>query len=164
MKFKPQDKYGTLKSICIAYFILFIHVFLLAGIGLLVILFQGVYQYLPWILSGIAICVLGMAIVFYKKMRKSSANIRDILAFPEFRDRTIEIKLLGGMASFTLKAKEENHMLIDQTAALEYKDRQLPAQTISETERKIIQLATLYEHKLLTKDEFKKKKQDIING
>ncbi len=164
MKFKLKDKDGIFKSIFTAYLILFGHIFLLAGIGLLVVLFKGFYQYLPWIMSGIALWILFMTWFFYRQMKEKSSTIKDLLSFPEFRDRTVEVKLLGGLATFTMKAKDEKHMHTDHDSVINYSDKTLLTDATSETEQKIMQLTVLYEKNLLTKDEFERKKQDIING
>jgi hypothetical protein len=136
--------------------ILFSHVFLLAGIGILVVLFKGVYQYLPWILSEIAILVLCITWLFYKQMKNSESSIKKILSFPEYRDRTIEIKLLGGLVPFTMKPKEHTHTRIDHNSALNYTGNRLLADTIDKTEKKVIQLNALYEKIFLPKKNLKR--------
>ena len=97
MNIRKSDKEGLFKSIFTAYFILLLHVFLLAGVGLSVVLFKGVYHYLPYIMAGLAILVLLVAWVVYRRVRENSTDIRQILSAPEFQDRTVEVKLLGGL-------------------------------------------------------------------
>ena len=106
MNIRKSDKEGLFKSIFTAYFILLLHVFLLAGVGLSVVLFKGVYHYLPYIMAGLAILVLTVAWIVYRRMREHSTDLRQILSAPEFQDRTVEVKLLGGLATFKIKARK----------------------------------------------------------
>lgn len=160
MNYKRRDKDGLFKSIFTAYFILLLHVFLLAGVGLTVVLFKGVYHYLPWIMAGIGILVLSIAWIFYRRMRKSSTQLRDILSVPEFRDRTVEVRLLGGLASFTVKARENPALLSDHDPG----QARLIETSVVRTERKMLELNTLYEKNLISREEFEKAKQDLLQG
>lgn len=162
MKLKKNDKDGLFKSIFTAYFILLLHVFLLAGVGLSVVLFKGVYHYLPWILAGLGILVLCTAWIIYRRMRRSSMEIRDILSVPEFRDRAVEISLLGGLASFKIKARENQHLLLEDPGSRS--DAHLIESAVDRAERKMLELNTLYEKNLITKEEFEKARQTIIQG
>ncbi|MBF0233574.1 MAG: SHOCT domain-containing protein [Desulfamplus sp.] len=104
MKFKPTDKEGIFKSLFAAYFVLLLHIALVAGAGVTVVLFKGVYQYLPWIMGGIAAAVIALFWIFYLRIKRSSTDIKDVLSHPAFQNRNVEIKLLGGLASFKLSA------------------------------------------------------------
>lgn len=168
MNIKKADREGLFKSIFTAYFILLLHVFLLAGVGVSVVLFKGVYHYLPYILAGLGILVLLVAWVVYRRMRENSTHIRDVLSTPEFQDRTVEIKLLGGLASFKVKAKENNNLLLDHSSGHPYSGTHLIENSVNNSvdraERKILELNTLYEKDLITKEEFKTARQNIIQG
>lgn len=168
MSIRKKDKDGLFKNIFVAYFILLLHVFLLAGIGLTVVLFKGVYHYLPWILAGIAVFVLTVAWIIYRRMRTTSDSLSQVLGMPEFKDRAVEVKLLGGFASFEIKAKQQSgNLLPEQTGAPLDHDR---AQTmyiedaVARTERKMLELNTLYEKNLITREEFEQARQTIIQG
>lgn len=163
MNLRKNDKDGLFRSIFTAYFILLLHVFLLAGAGVTVVLFRGVYHYLPWIMGGLGILVLSLAWLFYRRMRNSTSDIRQILSMPEFQDRTVEIKLLGGLASFKISAKEHHQALIDHQSSLP-SDKLLIEKEFNRTEQKLIKLTGLYEKDLITLTEFEKAKQTIIQG
>ncbi|MFH1156018.1 MAG: SHOCT domain-containing protein [Pseudomonadota bacterium] len=163
MKFKKRDKEGIFKSLFAAYFVILLHVFLLAGTGITVVLFRGVYHYLPWIMSGLAVLILLLFWIFYMRMKKSSSDMREMLSFPEFRDRRIEIRLLGGLASFTIDGKPESLPVIG------YDERGRPEGGLlrlensdAAIERRIRELASLYESDLITKEEFDVAKQKIL--
>ena len=163
MNFKNKDKDGLFRSIFTAYFILLLHVFLLAGVGVSIVLFRGVYRYLPWIMGSIGILVLVIAWVLYRRMKNSSTDIKDILSMPEFQDRTVEIKLIGGLASFKIAAKETHPLRIDHHP-LAHPDNPLLEDTIHRTERKILELTALFRKDLITQEEFEKAKRNIIQG
>jgi len=164
MNIRKSDKEGLFKSIFTAYFILLLHVFLLAGVGLSVVLFKGVYHYLPYIMAGLAILVLTVAWIVYRRMREHSTDLRQILSAPEFQDRTVEVKLLGGLATFKIKAKENTHLLLDHSPGIHHGDTPLIETSVSKAEQKMRELATLYERDLITREEFDNARQNIIQG
>jgi hypothetical protein len=163
MNIRKADKEGLFKSIFTAYFILLLHVFLLAGVGLSVVLFKGVYHYLPYIMAGLAILVLSVAWIVYRRMRENAVDLKEVLATPQFQDRTVEVKLLGGLASFKIKAKENHTLLLGNTSP-PYGNPQLIENSVDQAERKMLELATLYERDLITKEEFETARQNIIQG
>jgi hypothetical protein len=164
MNIRKKDKEGLFKNIFIAYFILLLHVFLLAGIGLTVVLFKGVYHYLPWIMAGIAILVLSIAWLIYRRMRDTSSSLQQVLGTPEFQDRAVEVRLLGGLASFKIKAKEPRSLMLDNGADPLYPNARLIESAVDRAERKMLELNTLYEKNLITKEEFEAARQTIIQG
>ena len=163
MSIRKKDKDGVFKNIFVAYFILLLHVFLLAGIGLSVVLFKGVYHYLPWIMGGIAILVLAIAWIIYARMRATSSSLSEVLGTPEFQDRAVEIRLLGGLATFEIKAKEQP-LLPNHTGLSNYSDARLIESADDRAERKLIELNALYEKDLITEKEFEKARRSIIQG
>ncbi|WP_035236497.1 hypothetical protein [Desulfobacter vibrioformis] len=163
MNIRKKDKDGLFKNIFVAYFILLLHVFLLAGIGLTVVLFKGVYHYLPWIMAGIAILVLTIAWFIYYRMRETSSSLSQVLGTPEFHDRAVEIRLLGGLASFEIKAKAQS-LLPNHTRRSPYAEDLLIESAGDRAERKLLELNGLYEKDLITKEEFEKARQNIIQG
>jgi len=163
MNFKNNDKDGLFKSIFTAYFILLLHVFLLAGAGVTVVLFRGVYHYLPWIMGCIGILVLTIAWIFYRRMRKNTTDIKDLLLMPEFQNRTVEVKFLGGLASFKISSDENRQIRIGHHHSSQ-SDPLLIGNDISQTEQKILRLTALFEKDLITREEFETAKQNIIQG
>lgn len=167
MSIKKKDKEGLFKNIFVAYFILLLHVFLLAGIGVTVVLFKGIYHYLPWIMGGIAVFVLTVAWIIYRRMRETSSSLSDVLGMPQFQDRAVEVKLLGGFASFEIKAKETGNLLPEYTEGVDappYPQAHLIEDSVARAERKMLELNTLYEKNLITKEEFEAARQTIIQG
>lgn len=163
MSIRKKDKDGVFKNIFVAYFILLLHVFLLAGIGLTVLLFKGIYHYLPWIMAGIAVLVLTIAWLIYYRMKETSSSLSEVLGAPEFQDRAVEVRLLGGLASFEIKAKE-HPLLPNHTGLSPYSEDLLIESAADRAERKLLELNALYQKDLITHEEFEKARQNIIQG
>ena len=163
MSIRKKDKDGVFKNIFVAYFILLLHVFLLAGIGLTALLFRGIYHYLPWIMGGIAILVLSIVWFIYARMRATSSSIGQVLGTPEFQDRAVEIRLLGGLATFEIKAKEPA-LLPNHTDLSTYSETQRIESASDQAERRLLELNGLYGKDLISKEEFEKVRQRIIQG
>lgn len=157
----PKNREGLFKSIMLAYTILVLHVFLLAGLGLLVLFFGGVAQYMFWIfMAGMAIVALS-AYLFYRRLRREGRSLREALRSPMFQGRSVEISLLGGMASVRLGAPDDRQ----QPAVL---DNQAPSLQLEDPEttriRDIAALAQLLEKNLITPEEFDAAKAKLLGG
>lgn len=183
MKFKPKDKEGLFKSLFAAYFVLLLHVFLVVGVGVAVVLFKGVYEYLPWILSGIAALVIAVFWLFYLRIKRSSTDIQDVLSHPAFQNRNVEIKLLGGVATFKLSMPVSNsdnllagqsgqgvNLLVQDTNISKISDNEGADQYYNpklesfnnNIEQRLAQLAQLYNQNLITDDEYSMAKKRML--
>jgi hypothetical protein len=155
---------GTAKNILTAYTIVLAHIFLLFCVGLAVLFFKGFYIYVGWILAGIGLFALGICFFIYHRLSRSSSDIRTILAMPEFENRSLEIKLIGGLASFKITPEQslsisQNHG--HQTLAASSK-LLLTETTTNAVEQKILKLISLFDKGLITEDELKKAKEKIL--
>ncbi len=165
MKFRKKDKEGLFKGIFAMYFILILHVFLLAGIGLTVVLFKGMYTYLPWILGGAAVLVIIFAFALYRKLRGGTRDMKSVLASDEFADRDIEVKLLGGLATFNISAETKDpSRLLPSGPENENRAGKALESAEGRAERKIVELADLYEKNLITREEFDHARQKVLQG
>ncbi len=162
MKLKKSDKEGLFKNIFIGYFILLLHVLLLAGIALFVVFIKGVFAFLPWIMGGTVLLVLVIAWLFYRRMQKSSSQLKDILSNAQMQDRNIEVSLLGGLAAFKIDAKPNPDLLPDSPG--NQGNTRLIETGADRAERRMHQLDDLYEKDLITKEEFEQARQTIIQG
>jgi hypothetical protein len=97
-KRKPSDRH-LISSLFFAFAILLFHVFLLAAIGLLVLIFRGIVNYFLWILLAGGLLAGGGFFLLYRLLQKEKSAIARLLELPEFRDRRVEVNLLGGLAS-----------------------------------------------------------------
>ena len=107
-KNKAKNSEGVVKSVFIAYFILVMHVTLIAGIGLLILFFRGVVNYMFYIFLGGSSAILAIGYLIYRKMKKEGKNLQEMLALPTFAGRTVEVNLLGGLASIKLGKKDQD--------------------------------------------------------
>ncbi|MEE4364450.1 MAG: SHOCT domain-containing protein [Desulfotignum sp.] len=162
MKLKKSDKEGLFKNIFIGYFILLLHVLLLAGIALFVVFIKGVFTYLPWIMGGTVLLVLVIVWLLYRRMQKSSSQFKDMLSSAQMQGRNIEVSLLGGIAAFKIDAKKNPDLLTDSPG--NQGNTRLIETGADRTERRMHQLDDLYEKDLITKEEFEKARQTIIQG
>lgn len=169
MKLKKQDRDGMFKSLFAAYFVLLLHVFLIAGIGITIVLFKGVYHYLPWILGGIALLIIVLFWIIYLKIKRSSTDIKEVLNHPAFQNRNVEIKLLGGMASFkidstgtVLPGQEQINLIQDQSG--QSHAYQLPQLEDGHRniEQRLSELADLYNKEMIDDNEYDMAKKRIL--
>lgn len=167
MKFKKRDQEGIFKSLFAAYFVLLLHVFLLAGTGITVVLFKGVYHYLPWIMAGLALLIIALFWIFYLRMKKSTREIKDILAFPQFQGRNVEIQLLGGMASVKIGGGtpgSSDMMALEHTPQSNGSALPMLEMGSETTDKRLSDLAQLYLSDLITREEFDLAKQEIFDN
>lgn len=152
------NREGLFKGIAAAYFILLLHVLLIVALGLIVIFFTSIAHYLFWILLG-GMTLLGLsAYLFWRKLRREGESLRTTLQMPTFRDREVEISLLGGMASMRLGPPAERKSL----SPVNTENRPMLEDPQARHVREIQALADLLEKKLLSQEEFDQAKQLIF--
>ncbi len=163
MNFANKDKEGLFRNIFTAYAILLLHLVFLVAAGVAVVLFKGLYHYLPWIMACIGILALACAFVFYRRLKSDSSDIGNFLSKTGLEDRTVEIKLIGGLASFRMSPKENRPLSLDKNPPAP-PVHLLGETAVDMTEQKILKLISLFEKNLITEQEFKKAKQKILQG
>jgi hypothetical protein len=157
---KETDKPGLMKGILMAYFVLALHVLLVAGLGVLVIFFRGIVNYMIWIFLFGSAAVLTSAFLFYRRMKKEQKTLGDMLNSPMFRGRSVEVSFLGGLASFKIGNSGNTPMMLDDSTG-RLKQIEDP-ETLRIKELK--DLARLFENDLITLDEFSKAKNRLLNS
>ncbi|GAB6096383.1 hypothetical protein JCM14469_26360 [Desulfatiferula olefinivorans] len=156
-----KDSSGMMKSIFAAHLILVLHVLLIAGLGCLILFFGVIVQYLVWIL------IIGSAGIFLagyllkRKMVREGKQLRDMLSLPAFTGRTIEVSILGGMAS--LRLENPGNTSIDPRPRLAEHSGHL-IDSGNYQLRELSELADLYKKNLITLDEYNKFKTKLINS
>ena len=85
-----------------AYFILVMHVLLVAGLVMLVIFFRGIINYMIWILIGGSAVILASGYHFYKRLQKDGKALREMMSSSRLGSSPIEVSILGGIASFRI--------------------------------------------------------------
>jgi hypothetical protein len=149
------------KSVLMAYFILVLHVALVAGLVIMVIFFRGIVNYMVWIFLGGLIAIIASGYHFYKRMKMEGKTLRKILNTYRDSGRSVEVSFLGGLAS--LKIGGENHRpptlnssSIDHIKQLEDPD--------SIRIKEFSELVRLLENNLITLEEYNKFKEKIFKS
>ncbi len=138
--------------------ILLLHVVLLAGLGCLVLFFRGMVQYMLWIFLGGSALVTYSGYRAYKRMRDERKNLGELLSLPMFTGRSVEVNLLGGLASLKIGDRENADIPYTLDPSRQLED---PA---ANRIRELRELARLFENKLITLDEYNRTKEQLLNG
>lgn len=163
MRAKKKEGDGLVKSVLLAYFILALHVLLIAVMAVLVIFFRGVVNYMLWIVLG-GIAIVGLSAFFFlRRMRAEGKSLREMLKNPVFSGRSVEVSLLGGMA--TVKLGQPTHApAIGHDETLDVPRLEDPDASRNRDVSELAELARLLEKDLITVDEFNKAKRQLLNG
>ena len=157
--YKTTEGSGLFKGVFMAYSILLLHVVLLAGLGCLVLFFRGIIQYMLWIFLGGTALVTYSGYRVYKRMHDERKNLGELLSLPMFTGRSVEVNLMGGLASL----KVGNRDNCDTKPYTYNPSRQLEDPATSRI-RELRELARLFENKLITLDEYNRTKEQLLNG
>ncbi len=155
---KDKDE-GLFKSIMLAYMVLVLHVLLIAALGLMVIFFRGVVQYMLWIFIAGALVIIISAYYFYRRMKAEGKTLKQMLSSPMLNGRPVEVSFLGGLASFRVgapgQAPQIESGMANSTQQLE------DPETIRI--RELTELARMLEKNLITREEYNHAKQTLLN-
>ena len=158
--FKKNDGDGVMKSVMMAYLILILHVILLVGLGFLVFFFRGIVHYMIWIVLFGGLAIIASGYWFFRRMKAEGRSLRDTLNSPLFRNKTVEISLLGGLAQFRV-GNSNSPPLLDYPHSED--SRQLEW-TGDPQVQELTELARLLKSGLITPDEYEKAKQKIFRS
>jgi len=156
---KKKDGNGLFKSVFMAYLILMFHILLIAGLGLLVLFFRGVSNYLLWIFLGGGVLIFMSAFMFYRRMKEQGRTLREMVNSPLFGGRSVEVNFMGGLASFKIGRPSDVPMI----AGPEEPIRQLEDPATVRV-RELAELARLLENNLITQEEFNTTKRQLFNS
>jgi hypothetical protein len=161
MAVELKKEAGLFKGIMLAYLVLILHVLLIAGMGLLVIFFQGVVVYMPYIFIGGVTIILGSGYYFYRRLKASGKSLNEALNSPLLQGKSFEIRLLGGMASFKVDVDGASHSPTALPSA--QPPLRLEDPTTSRL-RELTELARLLENDLISPDEYNRLKRRIFHN
>lgn len=158
---KKNEKEGLFKGVMMAYTVLVLHVLLIGGLGLLVFFLRGLVQYMVWIFAGGLVMISASAYYFYRRMKQEGKNLKEMIRAPLLAGKSVEVSLLGGMASFKVgpadgpngspqleNSNGDTYPLLEDPAATEI--------------RELKELARLYGDGLITREEYAKAKQQLL--
>jgi predicted membrane metal-binding protein len=159
-----KESDGLVKSVLLAYFILALHVLLIAGLAILVLFFRGVVNYMLWILIGGIALVAFSLFYFFRRMRAEGRSLREVLKNPIFSGRSVEVSLLGGMATVKLGQPTGQRPALESSSAIDIPRLEEPETARNREISELAELARLLEKDLITIDEFNKAKRRLLNG
>ena len=157
---KVNDKEGLFKGVFMAYAILILHAALIAILGLLVFFFGGFVHYAGWIFFGGLAAVLGSAFYFFKKIKKQGKDLKEMLRVPLLSGKSVEVSLLGGLASFKVGPSANQPMLEDKNSG---DSRPLLADPGADDLSELKELARLLQEGLITRDEYEAAKHRFFD-
>lgn len=158
-KNKPTNKSGDglFKSVMLAYVVLVLHVLLMLGLGLIVIFFRGVIQYVLWIFIFGTLAIVVSGVYFYRRMKAQGKTLKQTLSSPMFAGRPVEVSFLGGMASLRVGTPGHANRLEGGVS---------PVHQLEDPEsiriRDLGQLARLLADDLITRDEYDQAKKNLF--
>jgi hypothetical protein len=160
MNLTNEQNKGLFSGVFLGYFVLLLHILLILGLGFAVVFIKGVYDFRYLILLLGLVVVGGSAYLFFRRFNENKRKLADLMTDPAFQGRTLEISLLGGMASVKLGDSNQQPQLIDIGEGREIK--QLEAPRTPQVEE-LNQLVKMLEDDLITKEEFLQLKQKIVS-
>ena len=160
-KKKQKNETGIFKGVMTAYFIVVLHVLLIAGVGLLVIFFRGIINYMLWIVLGGSALIIASVYLFYRRIKKEGMTLRETLNAPLFHGRTVEVSLLGGLASVKVGGGSGGIPALGNNLSAQYPQLEDPA---SVRLKELTSIANLLEKNLITLDEYNEFKKQILKS
>jgi len=160
---KKNETTALVSSLFLASSVLIFHVVLLAAMGILVIFFSGIVNYLFWIFLGSFALIGGGGYLFFRYMKKDGGQmLQQLLSLPELKGKNLEVKLLGGLASLKIADDDDKTraITIDQPPA----SRHLIEDPRSIRLRELTELANLLEKNLITADEYDQAKTSFFQN
>ncbi len=150
----PENLFG---GVLLAHLVLFLHVILIFGLGACLFFFGGVIAHLPWVLALGGILVVGSAYLWWKHIKRRGKKLKEVLKDPLFQGRTVEVSLLGGLASVRLGQSQEP-LAIPHESLKRPKRLMDPSAPHAE---QLADLARLLKKDLITIDEFLAAKKEL---
>lgn len=158
-----KDSEDLLRGILLAHLILFLHLLLIAGLGLVVIFFHGIYQYMLWIVVGTTAILLVSGFFCYRRIKtRGKQTLKDIEESAIFKNRSFEARLLGGMASLKF-GRPDGPTPIENATSETHDSRYQLEDPESLQVRELTTLADMLEKNLITLEEFSRAKQKILH-
>ena len=160
--FKKNNEIANITNgLVLASAILIFHVLLLAGLGILVLFFSGIVNYIFWIFLAGSVLIAGSGYLFYRYMKKKGAlAFLKIMSLPELKGKNVEVNLLGGLATFKIAN--------DQSEPIEIESNVIPVARLLEDPdskriRELTELSRMLEKNLITIEEFDQVKKSLLN-
>ena len=143
------------------YLVLLIHLLLVIFLATAVVFIQGLSEYIEYILGGGVLLIIGSGAFFYHLLKQNGKQILNTLQNPSFPGQNIEVSLLGGLASISIKSPGKNEQLMLGNPSPELRAiPELPPATAPHNE--LLRLSELYDRGLINKEEFLQLKDELL--
>ena len=162
---KPNNDQPKLifSGVFTGYLILILHLLLIVVLTMTVVFLKSIYD-IRWLLLPVGlILIAASAWYFYRRIKSSNRKLMDMINDPALQGRSVEVSLLGGMATFKLGNDSEapSHPRLVDAHGNDIKQLERPQQNQVAS---LTELKTLLDAELITKEEFLKLKKDTIEG
>ena len=159
MNLNDEQNKSVFSGVMLGYMVLVMHLLLMIGLGITVVLIKGIYDF-RWLIFIAGIALIGWSgHYFYRRFKDSNRKLSDFMSDPALQNRTLEISLLGGMATVKLGHKDESIQLI--AADDENQVKQLEsAQSVQVKE--LSELNKMLDQGLITREEFLRLKKQVL--
>lgn len=159
VKLNDEQNKSVFNGVVLGYLVLVLHILLMIGLGITVVLIKGIYDF-RWLILIVGIALIGVSsYYFYHYFKQHKQKLSDLMSDPAFTDRTLEISLMGGMATMRLGHKDDSVRLIQADTETEVK--QLESSESIQI-RELSKLSRMLDDELITREEFLRLKQEII--
>jgi len=159
---KKNETTALVSSLFLASSVLIFHVVLLAAMGILVIFFSGIVNYLFWIFLGSCALIGGGGYLFFRYMKKDGGQmVYQLLSLPELKGKNLEVRILGGLASLKIAGDDEGRRAIDVHPAVPSRQLDDPR---SIRLRELTELVRLLEKNLITAEEYDRAKTSFFQN
>ena len=142
------------------YSILLLHVSVIALLGVLVLFFRGIVNYMLWIFLFGSGGITVSAYLFYRRLKREGKSLREMLNTPVFNGRPVEVSVLGGLASFRLGGRPGFPMLGSDYPGPNHQLEDPDAVRL----RELVELGRMFEHNLITFEEFNQAKKKLLEA
>ena len=150
------------RGILLAHLVLFLHLLFIIGLGIVIIFFRGVSQYMLWIFLGLTAVFIASGFFCYRFIKtKGRQTLKDIEKSAVFKNRNVEVRFLGGMASLKLSQPGGAMAIENNSAEISDPQHQLEDPDTLQI-RELERLADMLEKDLITRDEFLIAKKKLL--
>ncbi len=155
---RDKEQSDIFKSIMAAHVILLLHVFLIAGIGLLVLFFSGFIRYMGWIFLVGAAVLLALGYRFYRRMKQEGKTVAEMMRPSLLQGKPVELSVMDGLISFKV-GESRDRKQIDASPG---KPRALLKDPHSKPMEELAELVRLLESGLITREEYDQAKKSLF--
>jgi hypothetical protein len=156
---KEKEGDGLFKTIMAAHVILLLHIFLIAGIGFLVLFFSGIINYMGWIFLFGAAIVLALGYRIYRRMKREGKTLYEMMRPSLLSGKSVEVSVLDGLISLKVGGSRDRR----QIEAFSEKKPPLLEDPRSKHMEELSELVRLFENGLITRDEFEQTKKTLFH-